>query len=279
MYVGPWQELRALERAKNQDNEQTKVVEELERLRRAIDVVTNELEPSAATKIRRVLNGTPSVDAQSEVCSSISTSSTKKSIAQTTARSEPTVRRRRVECPRPKTLRSAPPARRIAPSYNARIAARLLRAERESRLKTQFWPWAASGRHRNKSTRVVERMRQNYIRAKANKDEEKAVVVEPFNVTPAQIDTVAKYFDKNLKTATPLASPTSSRAHTSPRTFHRQVPAAPEVNFDEAMRPKQPATDSVDELLHWALNLDDKLPASPIPAFRKIKEIGSTGHR
>lgn len=57
MYVGPWQELRALERAKAAEElhvrhqEQRLVVEELERLRRAIDVVSHELEPVAASKV------------------------------------------------------------------------------------------------------------------------------------------------------------------------------------------------------------------------------------
>lgn len=57
MYVGPWQELKALERAKAAEEiqarhrEHSHVVEELERLRHAIKVVSSELDPITALKV------------------------------------------------------------------------------------------------------------------------------------------------------------------------------------------------------------------------------------
>ena len=71
MYVGPWQEFKAIERARLVEQQalaqqqrppapdQT-MADELERLRRALELVSGELPPEAATKVRARLSfGSP----------------------------------------------------------------------------------------------------------------------------------------------------------------------------------------------------------------------------
>ena len=61
MYVGPWQEYRALARARHAEalyatrGPETQVADELERLRRALELVSGELPADKAAKVREAL--------------------------------------------------------------------------------------------------------------------------------------------------------------------------------------------------------------------------------
>lgn len=217
--------------------------------------------------------------------------------------------------------RSAPEMRAspkgCLPSYNAHTAARLLRAERESRLKSQFWPWKQATTRPRIEGRAdardaparIHRMRATYLDGAAAAARELTATVgdhprtspaEPcgaresatvnhvahFDLTDEQINCVAKYFggDFNMlqqaaplveaatfhdevptqcqEACSPIARLTSSRRpSSSTSTAADDINAATKSKGARSPLPKTPSVckDTVDDLLHWAQNLDGVL--------------------
>lgn len=262
MYVGPWQELRALERAKAAEDvrirQSVEVAEELERLRRAIDVVSNELDPAAALKVREALaNEMPKREVPT-----LDTARSEKSLTSIVSRprrrSQSEASSSRASTPPPKSSRSAPA------SYDSRATVRMLRAQREARFKTKFWPWGKPVKRDEPTTRV-QRMKVVYLKgasAQAQKTPQKQrrpevtariapKPVDHFELTDDQIGVVAKYFGDTSLFEKPETA--SHRAASPP-----QTPACPSTR------------DAVDDLLSWAQKLGEW------PSVDHTKAIAST---
>lgn len=238
--------------------------------------------------------------------SSTDASTSRMSTPQTSSRSAPEMRAfRKQQKPRPS-------------SYNARTATRLLKAERELRLKRQFWPWANKTTEQQRckenpetATRRVSRMKKVYLNGAAAENSAPATIttvehppltslsseqcpdtndahnknpVAHFDLTEEQICSVAKYFGddagclrhsaqlcramapvaegktRGLATCAPIASSFSqglagSSGNSPSDDWQFLVRQGKEANLLAQISPDT-CTDTVDELLAWAQNLD-----------------------
>lgn len=240
--------------------------------------------------------------------SSTEASTSRMSTPQMSSRSAPEAQRfRKQQNPRPS-------------SYNARTATRLLKAEREFRLKRQFWPWAHKPREQQDckvnsetASRRIGRMKKVYLNGAAAENSAQATsttvgqpprtsvpsekssdtkevqanrMVEHFELTEEQIHAVAKYFGDDIgclrqsvdfsralspvaacKTWGPLAtggcpidtpfsnSVAGSAGYSASDDRQTLVLKTKEANSLTQNSPDI-STDTVDDLLAWARNLD-----------------------
>ncbi|KAH8080365.1 hypothetical protein JL720_9058 [Aureococcus anophagefferens] len=293
MYVGPWQEFKAMERARiaeqhasmaqmaqrrGQPPADQNMADELERLRRALELVSGELPPEAAHKVQapdhvyRLSSPPPDLDISAAVRLAAETVSGRPMSARSAASSaRRAAARRRRQRRRPSSRSSASDpgvavaaaSRRLAAKggYDAGAATRLLRMERQTRLKSTYWKWgdkpprpsSASAKKAGplvKAKREIDAMRASYVGGSEAPRQPIALaprppkpasprrpqgVVAKFDLSSDQVDAVAKYFGDD-----------DGGGESPPKPW----PKSPKT-------PKAPGKSmSVDELLSWADNLD-----------------------
>ncbi|KAK7249067.1 hypothetical protein SO694_00044141 [Aureococcus anophagefferens] len=304
MYVGPWQEFKAMERARiaeqhasmaqmaqrrGQPPADQNMADELERLRRALELVSGELPPEAAHKVQapdhvyRLSSPPPDLDISAAVRLAAETVSGRPMSAP-----PPRELRQRRQAPRAARARRAragaggvasgdararssasdpgvavaAASRRLAAKggYDAGAATRLLRMERQTRLKSTHWKWGDKPPRRRpsakkagplvKAKREIDAMRASYVGGSEAPRQPIALarappkpasprrpqgVVAKFDLSSDQVDAVAKYFGDD-----------DGGGESPPKPW----PKSPKT-------PKAPGKSmSVDELLSWADNLD-----------------------